>query len=44
MKTIEEVRKMFEGDRFPLQNGAVIEEFSRNGYCNGISRRMKNSV
>ena len=26
MKTIEEVRKIFEGDRFAMQNGAVIEE------------------
>ena len=26
MKTIEEVRKLFEGDRFAMQNGAVIEE------------------
>ena len=26
MKTIEEVRKLFEGDRFATQNGAVIEE------------------
>ena len=26
MKTIEEVRKIFEGDRFATQNGAVIEE------------------
>ena len=26
MKTIEEVRKVFEGDRFAMQNGAVIEE------------------
>ena len=26
MKTINEVRKMFEGDRFAMQNGAVIEE------------------
>ena len=26
MKTIEEVRKMFEGDRFAMENGAVIEE------------------
>ena len=25
-KTLEEVRKMFEGDRFATQNGAVIEE------------------
>lgn len=28
MKTIEEVRKIFEGDRFAMQNGAVIEEIS----------------
>ena len=26
MKTIEEVRKLFEGDRFATQNGAVIDE------------------
>lgn len=26
MRTIEEVRKMFEGDRFATENGAVIEE------------------
>ena len=26
MKTIQEVRKIFEGDRFAMQNGAVIEE------------------
>ena len=26
MKTIEEVRKIFEGDRFATQNGAIIEE------------------
>ena len=26
MKTIEEVRKIFEGDRFATENGAVIEE------------------
>ncbi len=26
MKTIEEVRKLFEGDRFATKNGAVIEE------------------
>lgn len=26
MKTIEEVRKFFEGDRFATENGAVIEE------------------
>ena len=25
-KTLEEVRKIFEGDRFATQNGAVIEE------------------
>ena len=25
-KTIEEVRKIFEGDRFATENGAVIEE------------------
>ena len=26
MKTIDEVRKLFEGDRFATQNGAVIDE------------------
>ena len=26
MKTLEEVRKVFEGDRFATENGAVIEE------------------
>lgn len=26
MKTIEEVRRIFEGDRFATENGAVIEE------------------
>lgn len=26
MKTLEEVRKVFEGDRFAAENGAVIEE------------------
>ena len=26
MKTIEEVRKIFEGDRFAMENGAVIDE------------------
>ena len=26
MKTLEEVRKIFEGDRFATENGAVIEE------------------
>ena len=26
MKTIEEVRKIFEGDRFATENGAMIEE------------------
>ena len=26
MKTIEEVRKIFEGDRFAMENGAYIEE------------------
>ena len=25
-KTLEEVRKIFEGDRFATENGAVIEE------------------
>lgn len=27
-KTLEEVRKIFEGDRFATENGAVIEEIS----------------
>ena len=26
MKTLEEVRKVFEGDRFATENGAVIDE------------------
>ena len=26
MKTLEEVRKLFEGDRFATENGAVIDE------------------
>ena len=30
MKTIEEVRKIFEGDRFAMQNGAVIEEIGNH--------------
>ena len=29
-KSIEEVRKIFEGDRFATENGAVIEEFGEN--------------
>ena len=30
MKTLEEVRKIFEGDRFATENGAVIEEIGDN--------------
>lgn len=30
MKTIEEVRKIFEGDRFATENGAVIDEIGVN--------------
>lgn len=30
MKTIEEVRKFFEGDRFATENGAVIDEIGEN--------------
>lgn len=30
-KTLEEVRKIFEGDRFATENGAVIEEVCENG-------------
>ena len=34
MKTIEEVRKIFEGDRFAMENGAVIEEIGqRSATC-----------
>lgn len=34
MKTIEEVRKIFEGDRFATENGAVIEEIGqRSATC-----------
>lgn len=29
-KTLEEVRKIFEGDRFATENGAVIEEIGHN--------------
>ena len=29
-KSIEEVRKIFEGDRFATENGAVIEEIGEN--------------
>lgn len=29
-KTLEEVRKIFEGDRFATVNGAVIDEIGRN--------------
>ena len=28
-KTLEEIRKIFEGDRFATENGAVIEEIGR---------------
>ena len=30
MKTLEEVRRIFEGDRFATENGAVIEEIGPN--------------
>ena len=34
MKTLEEVRKIFEKDRFAMQNGAVIEEIgNRSATC-----------
>ena len=34
MKTIEEVRKIFEGDRFAMENGAVIDEIGqRSATC-----------
>ena len=34
MKTLEEVRKIFEGDRFASVNGAVIEEIDhRSAVC-----------
>ena len=29
-KTLEEVRKIFEGDRFAMENGAVIDEVGDN--------------
>ena len=29
-KTLEEIRKIFEGDRFAMENGAVIEEVGEN--------------
>ena len=29
-KTLEEVRKIFEGDRFATENGAVIEEIGEH--------------
>lgn len=33
-KTLEEVRKIFEGDRFATENGAVIEEIGeRSAVC-----------
>ena len=36
-KTLEEVRKIFEGDRFATENGAVIEEFGdRTATCSLI--------
>ena len=34
MKSLEEVRKIFEGDRFATENGAVIEEIGdRSATC-----------
>ena len=36
-KTLEEVRKTFEGDRFATENGAIIEEIgSRSATCSLI--------
>ena len=36
-KTLEEVRKVFEGDRFATENGAIIEEISsRSAVCSLI--------
>ena len=29
MKTLEEVRKIFENDRFATENGAVIDEIGK---------------
>ena len=36
MKTLEEVRKIFEGDRFATENGAVIEKI---GTCKSYGIR-----
>lgn len=36
-KSLEEVRKIFEGDRFAIENGAVIEEIGeRSAICSLI--------
>ena len=41
MKTIEEVRKIFEGDRFAMQNGAVIEEIGdHSATCSLVIRDL----
>jgi len=32
-KTLEEVRKIFKGDRFATENGAVIEEIGDHSAC-----------
>ena len=31
IKSLEEVRNFFKNDRFAIENGAVIEEFDKNG-------------
>ena len=39
MKTIEEVRKIFEGDRFATENGAVIDEIgTHSATCSLVIR------
>ena len=35
-KTLEEVRKIFEGDRFATENGAVIEEVGHHSATCGL--------
>ena len=50
MKTIEEVRKFFEGDKFATVNGAVIDEIGHHtatcsleindSHCNAMGRVM----
>ena len=49
-RTLEEVRKIFEGDRFATENGAVIEEIGHhsatcslvitNSHCNAMGAVM----